>query len=183
MLYPNAFSDLKNEEAVLMALSRLQRTGMIRRLTQGLYQYPRTHPVLGTLPPQPDAVAKALSEKNNLKLLPSGAYAANLIGLIEQYQANYFSHEWPFKKNQDWKSEIIFAMFVSQRCTQQEQKLGLRIRGFLKNIGKNNVDEVARRRLQAFLKETPRKELENNLKYAPHWIRLILRALADEEPT
>ncbi len=78
------FLDLDSETGVRTALFRLQRDNMIRRLTQGLYEYPRQHKSLGVLPPQVDEVAKAIAEKNGIRIQPSGAYAANLVGLSEQ---------------------------------------------------------------------------------------------------
>ena len=78
------FLDLESDTGVRTALSRLQRENFIRRLAQGLYDYPRQHNVLGTLAPRPDDVARAIAEKNGIRIQPSGAYAANLIGLSEQ---------------------------------------------------------------------------------------------------
>ena len=81
---PKHFQDLDSDTGVRSALSRLQRDKMIRRLAQGLYEYPREHVDLGVLPPQVDQIAKAIAEKNGLRIQPSGAYAANLVGLSEQ---------------------------------------------------------------------------------------------------
>src|SRR5665648_1260257 len=81
---PKHFLDLDSDTGVRSALSRLQEKRVIRRLAQGIYDYPREHQVLGILPPKAEEVAKAISEKNAIQIQPSGAYAANLIGLSEQ---------------------------------------------------------------------------------------------------
>ncbi len=49
--------------------------------------YPRLHPKLGTLPPFPEKVAAAITAKDKSHFQPSGAYAANLLGLTEQVPA------------------------------------------------------------------------------------------------
>jgi hypothetical protein len=67
-----------------MALKSLCDRGLIRRLAPGLYDYPRHHPTLGTLSPTPETIALALAGRDNLRIQPSGAYAANLLGLSEQ---------------------------------------------------------------------------------------------------
>ena len=49
--------------------------------------YPKLHTALGPLAPTPEALAKALAGRDRVRLQPSGAYAANLLGLSEQVPA------------------------------------------------------------------------------------------------
>ena len=57
------FLDLDRDMGVRKALSRLEKDKTIRRLAKGLYEYPRTYEVPGTLPPQLEEAAKALAEE------------------------------------------------------------------------------------------------------------------------
>ena len=50
------FLDLGSREAVRVALFRLVRKGIIRRLARALYDFPGQHTKLGDLPPDPKAV-------------------------------------------------------------------------------------------------------------------------------
>ena len=84
---PIHFLDLGSRFAVGKALERLTDRGTIRRLTRGLYDYPQKHLVLGELPANYEQIGKALAGKDSLRLQPSGAYAANLLGLTEQVPA------------------------------------------------------------------------------------------------
>src|SRR5258706_10045184 len=84
VLSQDDFLDLGSRAAVDKALSRLAAKGTIRRLARGLYDYPKTHPQLGVLAPDPGAVARAIAGKFATRLQPSGAYAANLLGLSTQ---------------------------------------------------------------------------------------------------
>jgi len=68
-------------------LQRLVNRGALRRLARGLYDKPREDPLLGLLWPSIDDVVKALVGKDRLRLQPTGAYAANLLGLTEQVPA------------------------------------------------------------------------------------------------
>ena len=81
---PAHFSDLGSRDAVASALKRYRQSGLIRQLARGLYDYPRHDPDLGMLTPSPDAVARALAGRDAVRLQPSGAYAANLLGLSAQ---------------------------------------------------------------------------------------------------
>src|SRR3989338_4172220 len=78
------FLDFGNRLAVAKALERLADACDIRRLARGLYDYPEKHPTLGDLPPNYQQTAQALAGRDHLKIQPSGAYAANLLGLTEQ---------------------------------------------------------------------------------------------------
>ena len=76
------FLDLGSRDAVDQALSRLAKAGELRRLGRGLYYYPRTNLRLGLeLPPDPDEVAFALARRTGTRVTPSGALAANRLGL------------------------------------------------------------------------------------------------------
>jgi len=84
---PKDFMDFGSRAAIDQTLSRLARKGMIRRLDRGLYDYPKQHAVLGTLSPDADRIADAVSAKTGDKVFPSGAMAANYLGLSTQVPA------------------------------------------------------------------------------------------------
>ncbi len=78
------FVDLGSDSGVRTALSRLQEEKIIRRVAQGIYDYPKKHHALGPLSPSVDDVARVYAEKNAAKIQATGAYAANLLGLSDQ---------------------------------------------------------------------------------------------------
>jgi hypothetical protein len=167
------FLDLNSPMGVRKALSRLEEEKVIRRLAQGLYEYPRQHSELGTLPPQIEEIAKAIAEKNGVKIQPSGAYAANLLGLSEQVPAKViFLTSGPSKKLKIGKLEIIFRT-AREKSLHASGKVGIVIQG-LRNLGKDHIDSTAKNRVQRFLKGTSAKELNDNLKYAPQWVRDVV---------
>ena len=84
---PTDFLDLGSRNAVDKALSRRAAAASIRRVACGLYDVPRKHPIVGLAVPSADNVAKALAEKAGTRLQPTGAYAANLLGLSDQVPA------------------------------------------------------------------------------------------------
>jgi hypothetical protein len=84
---PALFGGAGSRAAIDKALQRLAARGDLRRLSRGLYDKPRQDPLLGTLWPSVDAVVAALTGKDKLRLQPTGAYAANLLGLSDQVPA------------------------------------------------------------------------------------------------
>ena len=171
---PKHFLDLDSDTGVRSALSRLQQTKMIRRLAQGIYDYPREHQVLGLLPPKPEEVAKAIAEKNGIQIQPTGAYAANLIGLSEQVPGRIvFLTNGPSKKLKIGKQEILFRTTTEKNMYPAGTKVGLVIQA-IRNLGKENIDNVAQARTRKFLSGTSKDELTKDLKYAPLWIRTLI---------
>lgn len=84
---PRDFIDFGTRASVDMALSRLVHAGEVRRIGRGLYDWPRLHDKLGTLSPDPTDIARAVSVQSGDKLAPSGAAAANQLGLSTQVPA------------------------------------------------------------------------------------------------
>lgn len=167
------FLDLNSPMGVRKALSRLEDEKVIRRLAQGLYEYPPQHPQLGVLPPQIDEIAKAIAEKKGIKIRPSGAYAANLVGLSEQVPAKaIFLTSGQTKKIKIGKLEIIFRT-AREKSLHASGKVGLVVQA-LRNLGKEHIDSTAKNRVQRFLNGISQKELKDNLKYAPQWIRDVV---------
>ncbi len=81
---PDSFMDIGTRRAVDLALMRYRDSGLIRQLARGLYDYPKIVPRLGPLHPSTDDIASALAGRDTARLQPSGAYAANLLGLSTQ---------------------------------------------------------------------------------------------------
>lgn len=72
------------------ALSDLAQDGKIRRITRGLYDYPRFSDLLQkTLSPDIDQVANAYARKFSWRIEVSGETALNLLGLSTQIPAQY----------------------------------------------------------------------------------------------
>lgn len=84
---PRHFLDFGSRGAVDMAISRLVQSNAIRRIGRGLYDYPRLHDTLGALSPDPASIADAVAAQSGDRLAPSGAAAANRLGLSTQVPA------------------------------------------------------------------------------------------------
>lgn len=177
---PKHFLDLDSDTGIRSALSRLQKDKVIRRLAQGIYDYPRKHQVLGILPPKPEEVAKAIAEKNGIQIQPSGAYAANLMGLSEQVPGRIvFLTNGPSKRVKIGKQEILFRTTTEKNMYPAGTRVGLVIQAF-RSLGKENIDNIARARTRKFLAGISQNELIKNLKYAPQWIRTLIFSIVED---
>jgi hypothetical protein len=171
----------RNPVAVRQALSRLQRSGSIRRVAWGIYEYPRKHPKLGLLPPDLQQVVKAVARRDNLRVLPSGAAAANLLGLSDQVPAKVvFLTDGLTKRIRVGKREVLLKNTTVKNMTPADTFAGLAIQA-LKHLGKDRVDSVVLGQLKRRIGQDERQSLQKFGKYAPVWIRKTFRTLIGEE--
>ncbi len=84
---PSDFLDVGGRAAVDQSLSRLVKSGELRRLARGLYDFPKIHPRLGPLSPTPDDVARALARETGSRMQIAGERAAVALGLSTQVLA------------------------------------------------------------------------------------------------
>ena len=175
---PADFADLGSSQAVRLALMRHERKATIRRLTRGLYDVPRRHRKLGPLAPSPDAVAKALQSRDASKLQPTGAYAANLLGLSDHVPAKiiFYTDGRP-RTVQIGKQQIILKRRSSRAMATAGRTSGLVIQA-LEFIGRDAIDGEVLSQLRRRLRSEDREALASDARYAPEWIAKILRAIA-----
>ena len=81
------FADLNNDGLVTRALSRLEKEGMLVRISQGIYLYPMRNR-FGILKPSIDDIAVAIAQKDKAGIIPSGLTALNTIALSTQVTMN-----------------------------------------------------------------------------------------------
>ena len=81
------FTDFGSQDAVRKAFSRLVKAGKIRRIRRGLYDLPRSNPIVGKTAPDIKATVKALMDGSHAQWQFTGAYAANALGLSDQVPA------------------------------------------------------------------------------------------------
>ena len=70
-----------------VALHRLVKAGKIRRIRRGLYDLPRSNPIIGQTAPDIMATVRALMDGSHAQWQFTGAYAANALGLSDQVPA------------------------------------------------------------------------------------------------
>ncbi|MEM9157556.1 MAG: DUF6088 family protein [Verrucomicrobiota bacterium] len=176
---PNRFLDLGSRRSVDEALSLLEKSGTIRHLARGLYDYPASHPKLGTLSAQPDAIAKALSESESTRLQPSGAYAINLLGLSQQVPAKYvYLTDGASKQVQIGNLDIQLKQTTPKNMKTAGHTSGLVIQAFryLKQEGVSSK-EIAQ--LKRTLSREDKLKLWKDRIYAPAWMHEHFKEIAE----
>ena len=174
---PSSFYDVGSQFAVRKALERLAISGVIRRLSPGLYDYPKKHPVLGDLLPNYAQIGRALAGQGKLRLQPSGGYAANLLGLSDQVPAKIiFLTDGSSRKVVIGKQEIILKKTTPKNVAASGRTSGLVIQA-LRYFGKANVDAETIRKLNKRLSRKDKEQLLKDIACAPAWIGRLFRKM------
>lgn len=177
---PQLFLDLGSRSAIDVALSRLNKANVIRSLARGLYDYPKQHPKIGVLLPSADAIAEALAGNAKLRLQPSGAYAANLLGLTEQVPLKIvFLTDGNSKSIKVKNQEIVLKRTTPKNMMTAGRMSGLVIQA-LRYLGKENVNDETIDKLKNKLNEKDYDLLVNDIKLAPAWIASIIRKITNK---
>ena len=177
---PKDFLDLGSRQAVDLALHRLVKKGTLRRLARGLYYYPRIDPELGPLSPTIDDIAKALKGRDNIRIQPSGGYAANILGLSEQVPVKVvFLTDGPERRVQIGRQVIVFKHTTPKSMATAGRVSGLVIQA-LRYIGQKHLDKSISNRLRKRLSEDEKKQLIQDIPYAPAWIAQEMRQIAQQ---
>jgi hypothetical protein len=172
------FLDLGGRDAVDKVLSRHAQSGSIRKLARGLYDYPLQDPQLGLLSPSIDAIAQALKERDAVRLQPSGAYAANLLGLSEQVPMKIlFFTDGSSRRIQLGKLQIIFKRTTPRNMAVAGKISGVVIQA-LRYLGRRHVDGDVVAILGQRLSSSDKRQLLEDIRYAPAWIAQCIEQVA-----
>ena len=180
---PADFLDLGPRAAVDKALSRNSQVGILRRAGRGLYHLPRRHPIMGSIGPSYDGWQDLLRRKSNGDIFPTGAHAANALGLSDQVPMRpWYLTTGRSCRIQHGKSETVLR-HVSSRFVSTKNPTSARVILALRWIGKRFVDDEVIARLRRHLSPAERANLPADAACAPAWIADIFRRVATEPPT
>lgn len=178
---PADFLDLGNRETVQRALSRNAQRGAIRQVARGVYELPVVDAQWGAVPTDVDAVARALARRDGLRIQPSGAHAANLLGISTQVpvRAVYLT-DGPSRSVKVGNRKLVFKHVQAKDMVTSKRISGTVIHALRWN-GKRGIDERTVAGLRRTLSASDRRQLLRDLRFAPGWIAEAMRQIAVEE--
>ena len=175
---PGDFLNLGSRAAVDQALSRLADQGVIRRLTRGVYDYPKQSPRLGALSPDTDAVARAIARKDSHVVQVSPARAANMLGLTTQVPAKaVYLTNGPSRTKQIGRQSIVMRNAAAKNLVGAGRPTGTVFQA-LRYLGKNGVDDDAIARIARALDADARAAVVRDALKAPGWMRPVACKIA-----
>jgi len=167
---PRMFGDLGNRAAVDQALSRLTKAGKIRRIARGVYDIPKTHPTLGALSPDPDAIARSIADQAGYRLQPTPAHAANVLGLSSQVPAQIvYLIDGSSRKIKVGNQIIHFKHAGPRALLGAGTSAGVALQA-MRAFGPDHLTAGIIQRLRRNLPSDAKTGLKELAHYAPHWM-------------
>lgn len=179
---PNDFWKLGSRSSIDQGLTRLVKRGMIRRLARGVYDYPRTNRELGiSAYPSVEQIAKAITKSHGARIQISGAYAANVLGLSTQVPARVVYLTDGYSKRVTLGKQTLIFRRASPKVMRTAGRLSGTVIQALKHLGQEAVTPAMVRQLRRVLKADSRELMLRDLKYAPVWIRNVIKQVLSTE--
>lgn len=177
---PGEFLHLGSRASVDKALSRLAREGRIQRLAQGLYVYPETNPLVGEVPPAPQAIAEALVRSRGVTAQVSEAAAANALGVSTQVPARivYLTNGSP-TTYRIGNTEIRFKRAGPRRLAGAGTLAGTVLQA-LRYLGPEGISPSVIERLRNQLHARESQRLNELVPMTPAWMHPAVRQLTTE---
>jgi hypothetical protein len=177
---PKDFLDLGGRPTVDSALHRLTQRGEVRRVVRGIYDYPRFSKLLGQqLSPDVDQVARAIARKFRWRIQPSGATAANLLGLSTQVPARaVYLSDGPDRSYKIGNTTLAFEHTALKEAGFKLKESGLIVQA-LKSLGSERITPEVISTIRTWLPESLRAKVLADTRTATGWVYTAIQQIAN----
>ena len=168
------FMRFGSSEAIRKALERLEDKKVIVRVAHGIYVRPKISKLLGPLKPSGEEVAEAIAKRDRLRIIPSGSYALNALGLSTQVPMNIvLLTDGSPRIIKVGRQKIKFKR-ATPKTLLAKGKISRLVIQALKEIGNGKLREDEERKILDFLQKENEKDLKHDIALAPVWIQKIM---------
>ncbi|MDP3927869.1 MAG: DUF6088 family protein [Bacteroidota bacterium] len=177
LFFVENFQSIGNSKTVNKALERLVKSGELLRVATGIYVRPENDPVIGFVTPSIEEIAKAIAKRDKARIVPSGVYALNRLGLSTQVPLNVvYLTDGTKRKIKIGKRIITFKNTTPKNVAAIGEISKLVIQA-LRAIGKDKVSEDEIIKMQHALKQEKSTYLQHDIRLAPEWIKKIMQPI------
>ena len=175
LLFPEDFQYLGSSEATRLALHRLEKNKTITRVAQGIYARPIVSQYVGEVLPSVEEVAKSIAKRDRIRIVPTGIYALNALGLSTQVPMKLvFLTDATPRIIKIGNRTIKFKKTTPKNLLAKGEISSLAIQA-LREIGINKATEEEEKKIIELLKKEKPKDLQHDMKLAPVWIQKIMQ--------
>lgn len=130
---------------------------------------------LGTIRPTFVQIAQALAERSHARIVPTGEYAMNTLGLSTQVPMNcVFLTDGPSRHVEISEGKGITFKSTAPQNLAFKNRLAMLVNSALKSIKKENVTEEQKRRIWYILGKENKDDVISDLVLMPVWVRKIV---------
>lgn len=175
IIFSNDFFSYGTNLSIRHTLSRLCQKGLLVRLSTGIYLYPKIDDELGMLYPSVFDIAKEIAKREKARIIPTGLYALNRLGLSTQVPAKviFLTDGAPRTIKIGAKATLKFRKTTAKNLAFTG-KITQLVCSALKEIGKDMVEEEQLERIGKALAFESDKTIEHDAALAPEWIAKIM---------
>ena len=175
LLFPEDFSKNGSSEAVRLALHRLEKQEIISRIAQGIYARPIISKYVGEVLPSAEIVAKGIAKRDRIRIVPTGAYALNALGLSTQIPMKLvFLTDGAPREIKIGKRAIKFKKTTPKNLLAKGEISSLVLQA-LREIGISKITLEEEEKIIKLLKKEKPGNLEHDIQLAPVWIKKIMQ--------
>lgn len=179
ILIPDDFTTCGTPDAVRSGLSRLCRNGKLHRFAKGIYYIPLYDKWDGILrEPSLDAIAQKIAQRDNARIIPTGAYALNRLGLSTQVPANivYMTDGSARKVKFGEGKSIIFRHSHDLGNFAYHSKLMQLAVLAMREIGEKAITEAQIEQIKRMIAvHVSQQDFNHDIVLAPTWVKTILQ--------
>jgi hypothetical protein len=175
IFFTEDFLDFGSDNAIRVALHRLVKKGILERIARGMFVMPKISKFLNSeVGTSLDQVAKAVARRDRAKIVPTGSFALNALGLSTQVPLNavYYT-DGKARKLKIGKRTITFKKANPRKLSYKGKISGLVVLA-LSEIGKGKVYEHEKKKILVILQEEILDDLKHDIQLAPQWIAEIM---------
>ena len=182
IFFTNEFRKFGSNEAVRQTLSRLCKKNFLIRLSAGIYLYPQHDKLIGIVYPSIETVAKTIAKREKTRLIPTGAFALNALGLSTQVPAKvvFLTDGTARIVKAGKRATIKFKRTVAKNLSYKGNISLLAIFA-LKEIGKDKVTGEHLQKIKEALQQEKYENIVHDASLAPVWISNIVLKLIENE--
>jgi hypothetical protein len=175
LLFPEDFSKYGSSEAVRLALHRLEKQEIIKRVAQGIYTRPIISKYVGEVLPSAEIVAKGIAKRDRIRIVPTGVYALNALGLSTQVPMKLvFLTDGAQREIKIGKQSIKFKKTTPKNLLAKGEISSLVLQA-LREIGISKITLEEEEKIIEILKKEKPGNLEHDIQLAPVWIKKIMQ--------
>jgi hypothetical protein len=175
VFFAEDFKAFGNPDAVKMALCRLVKEGIVVRVAQGIYLYPKIDSEMGRMAASTETIAKAIAKRDRARIMPTGIDAMNRLGFSTQVPMNivYLTDGSP-RKVRVGRSAIKFKRSSPKNFALGGQYSSLVVLG-LRAMGAREVTPEIKMLVANALSHEDPKALAKDILLAPARVAKIMR--------
>ncbi|RIV72639.1 DUF6088 family protein [Flagellimonas aequoris] len=175
IVFTEDFQSFGSSGAVAVALHRMVKKGILRTLARGIFVKPKFSKLLNQeVLPSTEQVAKAIAKRDRARILPTGIYAQNILGLSTQVPLkSVFLTDGSPRKITIGNRTIQFKKTTPKNLALKGNISKLVVLA-LKEIGKDKATDDELNKIKTLLKRENVKDLKHDISLAPQWIAEIM---------